>query len=584
MGDKEKGQNVNQDNVVPVAQEAGGTPEAEKPQKLHPLSTLAVKFAWRIGLALLILFAAFGAIVASMVHGEINDQINAGGARIVNALTAIDLMYWQAARDQRDFRMTLRYSLIHGHTGEPHPEQELSLKENPLQDAITMGGLDASDIVNVIVTDTANLTPGAKVDTVMSYASRGEGATARFDHEEQYKARNSAGRLVDTGIFMSNDKFTEITKGGGTETYDVRQFRKPILDRNGNKVGNVILFVSAKRIGEVTSRFVTSVVIACIIALVAAMGVSFLLSSLVTRPVRRLVQDMRVVSRGNLDHKAFGYKNDEVGLLAQTFNMMTRGLKEAQQKEFQRRALTRELEIAKSIQTSLLPSSVPKLTGFEIHAVYRPAKEVGGDYYDFIPIDERHWGVMMADVSGKGIPGSMVMTMVRSLIRYEARGNNSPADTLRKTNTIIARDIKKGVFVTAFYVIVDLERRAIKMSCAGHNPMLYWHARGGTVKTVKPEGLALGIVSGPAFDKELQEVVINMELNDRMILYTDGITEAMNAKNEEFGMERFARLVAAAASKGASDFSSSVVTEIDKYSAGVEQHDDITMVNMRLLA
>lgn len=272
-----------------------------------------------------------------------------------------------------------------------------------------------------------------------------------------------------------------------------------------------------------------------------------------------------------------------MGLLARTFNVMTRSLKEAQQKEISRRALARELEIARSIQMSLLPLAVPEMRGYDIHAVYRPAKEVGGDYYDFIPIDDRHWGVMIADVSGKGIPGSMVMTMVRSLIRYEARGNNSPADTLRKTNRIIARDIKKGMFVTAFYAIVDMERRSIKLSCAGHNPMLYWHARTASVKTVKPGGMALGLTSGTTFDEELQEVVINMEQGDRVILYTDGITEAMNAKGEEFGMERFGRTVAALASKNAREFAEGVMGEIDRHSAGAEQHDDITMVNFRLI-
>lgn len=554
---------------------------AEQPRKLRPLGGLAVKFAWRIGLALVVLLGIFGLIIASMVHTEINDQINAGGARIVNALAAVDMRYWQAIqREKRGYTITMTYTAPpSADTILPEP---LPLSTDQLKRAIMISNLDTSDIINVIITDVASMTPDTKIEPVLQYkALEGEGAKARFDREQPYMARNAEGQMVDTGIRVADDTFTESKAGGGKETYEVRQFRKEILNSEGKPVGNVILFVSAKRISQVTSRFVTSVIIACLVALAAATAVSFLLSTLVTRPARRLVHDMEVVSRGDLDHKAFGYKNDEVGLLARTFNVMTRGLKEAQQKEFQRRAFARELEIARSIQTSLLPASLPQLPGFDIHAVYRPAKEVGGDYYDFIPIDERHWGIMMADVSGKGIPGSMVMTMVRSLIRYEARGNNSPADTLRKTNRIIARDIKKGMFVTAFYVIVDLDRNAIKMSCAGHNPMLYLHARTGAVKTVKPGGLALGVVSGPAFDNELQEVVINMEPNDRMILYTDGITEAMSAGGEEFGTERFGRAAAAAASRSASEFSELVVNEIDKHSAGAGQHDDITMVNMR---
>ncbi|RKY25179.1 MAG: hypothetical protein DRP79_06915, partial [Planctomycetota bacterium] len=463
-----------------------------------PLSCLAVKFAWRIGLALLILFGIFGLVVALMVRAEINDQINANGARLVNALAAVDLEYWEAARAQQDYNLRLYYS--HKADAPPLPSKELRLKDNPLRDAIVMCGVDTSEVINVIITARPDLRPGSKVEVLLSYnALEGEGARAKFERERVYLARDIAGRRVKTDIYMADDKFTWFKPGGGREEYAVRQFRKPILNSDGRTVGNVILFLSARRIGEVTSKFVTGVLIACVAALALALGFSFLLATLVTRPVRKLVHDMNIVSRGDLTHRAFGYKNDEVGMLARTFNRMTRSLEEAQKWEIEQRALARELEIAQTIQTSLLPSSIPELPGFEIHAVYLPAKEIGGDYYDFIPIDDRHWGIMIADVSGKGVPGSMVMTMVRSLIRYEARGNNSPADTLRKTNRIIARDIKKGMFVTAFYVILDLERRALKMSCAGHNPMLYWHARSGTVKTVKPDGLALGIISSPQF-------------------------------------------------------------------------------------
>lgn len=553
------------------------------PRQPAALSRLAVKFAWRIGLALVILLSLFGLVVALVVRAEINEQINAGGARIVNALAAIDMNYWQAAKAQQDYELRLDYRVV-SRNAPPRASEFLRLKDDPLRDAITMSGVDTGEIINAIITDQAVLKPGDRVQVLLSYSAlQGAGATAKFDRERVYLARDARGGTVQTDICVADDSFTEYRPGGGKEQYDVRQFRKPILDRDGRPGGNVILFISAKRIGEVTARFVTYVVIACVGALVVAVGFSFLLAALVTRPVRRLVHDMNVVSRGDLDHRAFGYKNDEVGLLAHTFNKMTRGLKEAQKREIEQRALARELEIAQVIQTSLLPAAIPELRGMEIHAVYKPAKEIGGDYYDFIPIDDDHWGVMIADVSGKGIPGSMVMTMVRSLIRYEARGNISPADTLRKTNSIIARDIRKGMFVTAFYVIVDLERKAVKMSCAGHNPMLYWHARSATVRTVKPEGLALGVISGPRFDDDLQEVVISMEPGDRIILYTDGVTEAMNPADEAFGMERLGRAAAALASLSAGEFSASIMNDVNRHCEGAEQHDDITMVNFRLM-
>ena len=586
MTDASKPQHAVEGSAARTAGGISGGPEGAAPQQPGSLSSLAVKFAWRIALALVVLLALFGLVVALLVRAEINDQIDGSGARIVNALAAVDMQYWKAARDGRDYRMEVWYSKTNPEAP-PRGREEMRLKDNPLRDAITMTGLDTSGIINVIITDRPNLRTDdsvQKAEIVLSYETlQGSGGTAKFDRERPYLPRGARGNAVKTDIYVADDEFTEFKPGGGREKYAVRQFRKTIVDRDGRATGNVILFLSAGRIDEVTSRFVTYVIIACVAALVAAVGFSFLLAALVTRPVRRLVHDMNVVSRGDLNHRAFGYKSDEVGLLAQTFNRMTRRLREAQKGELERRALARELEIAQEIQRALLPSSIPEFPGMEAHAVYRPAREIGGDYYDFIPIDGRHWGIMIADVSGKGVPGSMVMTMVRSLIRYEARGNISPADTLRKTNEIIARDIKKGMFVTAFYAVVDLERRSLKMSCAGHNPMLYWHEGTATIRTIKPGGLALGVVSGAMFDDELQEVVVNMEPNDRVVLYTDGITEAMNAQREEFGMERLARRTAAMASFSAGEFSSAIVSEVDGFCAGAEQHDDITMVNLRLL-
>ncbi len=528
----------------------------------HTGSRLAVKFAWRIGAGLLILFAILGLIIGLIVSSEVNKQINTSGARVVNALAAVDIEYWQAVSEQ---------------AGQDRPvlfldRKPLTLKPNPLEEAIRLNNLPAQGIIKVVVLQgKITAMEGRNVEPLLQYdAVEGTGAELNFAEEHPHG---------DTGVFVADAFFSEAGSGGTGETYPVRQFRKPILDSRKNEVGSVILFLSAREIRETTREFIVWTAIVCLIALAVAVLFSLLLSAMVTRPARRLVRDMHVVAEGNLDHKAFGYGSDEIGALAQAFNGMTTGLKEAQRRELERKAIERELSIATDIQSSLLPVNVPEIPSLDIGAVYKSAREVGGDYYDYIPVDERHIGFVVADVSGKGIPGSMVMTMARSLIRYEAAGNPSPADTLRKTNRILARDIKKGMFVTAIYIIVDHAEGSIKLCCAGHNPILYWHAKSASVREVKPSGLALGVTAGAGFDGALKEVVINMEPGDRVVMYTDGVTEAMDKREKEFGVEQLGRLMSEYKEESADSFAEKVLEHVMAHSTGVEQHDDITLLN-----
>jgi sigma-B regulation protein RsbU (phosphoserine phosphatase) len=501
-----------------------------------------------------------------MIHREIDSQINDTGAKVVNALAAVDFDYWQAVADAKKSEQEI-YLVRKG-----NPEERIPLKDNPLKEAISLDSLPTPGIIKaVIVKGGISRAESKNVETLLTYdAVPGTGTELKFSDEAPYN---------NTGVLITEGFFTESSETGRGETYPVRQFRKPIVNSRGYERGNAIIFLSAAEIQQTTQRFVVGVAIVCIIALVVATLFSLLLSAMVTQPAGRLVRDMNAVAQGDLDHKALGYGGDEIGALALAFNRMTAGLKAAQQREIERRAFERELSIATEIQAALLPTEIPKIHSFDIGAIYRPAKEVGGDYYDYIPVDEAHTGFIIADVSGKGIPGSMVMTMVRSLLRYEASGNTSAVNTLRNANRILARDIKKGMFVTAFYIIVEHATGRIRLSCAGHNPVLYWQAKTATVREVKPEGLALGVASGPSFDESILEVAIDMGAGDRVVMYTDGVTEAMDKNGKEFGVQHLARLMSEYRSESADSFAKKVLEHVTAHATGVEQHDDITFVN-----
>lgn len=245
--------------------------------------------------------------------------------------------------------------------------------------------------------------------------------------------------------------------------------------------------------------------------------------------------------------------------------------------------MSRELSIAADIQASLLPPKIPQLPGYDIYTYYRSAKEVGGDYYDFIPIDHERLGLVVADVSGKGIPGAMIMASTRTLLRLLGPQCGSAAETLRQTNVQVSRDIKRGMFVTAMFAILNVRTKELAVCSAGHNPMVVYRDRLTRIELVNPGGMALGFDKGPIFDRTLQEKTIRLDPGDRVVMYTDGVVEAMNERSEEFGEERFYRFVLTHARMQSKDFLRALAMELDKYKGSAPQHDDITAVSFRVL-
>jgi sigma-B regulation protein RsbU (phosphoserine phosphatase) len=252
--------------------------------------------------------------------------------------------------------------------------------------------------------------------------------------------------------------------------------------------------------------------------------------------------------------------------------------------DVERKMLDHELAIAEELQANLLPRKVPQLPGYDVSAYYRPSREVGGDYYDFIEIDADHLGILVADVSGKGIPGSIVMTETRALVKSEAVRTLSPAETLSRVNKVLYHDIKRGMFVTVFYMIMSLQKGILSAVSAGHNPMVLWRKASNTCHLVNPNGLALGIDKGPLFDKTLKEQKIQLFKGDRFVLYTDGVIESMNSNQELYGQNRFYLRCKQLADKSSSEFLSLLVSEVEAHQGDAPQHDDITIVTGRTVS
>jgi sigma-B regulation protein RsbU (phosphoserine phosphatase) len=304
----------------------------------------------------------------------------------------------------------------------------------------------------------------------------------------------------------------------------------------------------------------------------------------ITGPLQMLVRDLDLVSRGDLDHQTKARSRDEIGLLAMAFNRMTKNLKAAREREREAERINSELSLAREIHGRLLPEKLPHLPGvYDIWAYYESAKEVGGDYYDFIPVDNEHLAIIVADVSGKGVPGSMVMGTTRTIMRLMSARNLSAASVLTKTNHHVARDIKRGMFVTAMYAVLNVRKREMIVASAGHNPMVIWRAATRTCELVRPNGIALGFDKGPVFERTVREQRVQLARGDRVLMYTDGVVEAMNENHEEWGDEALYEFTAKNAELSSKDFVKELFLALRGHQGDAEQHDDITISTFRVL-
>lgn len=241
-----------------------------------------------------------------------------------------------------------------------------------------------------------------------------------------------------------------------------------------------------------------------------------------------------------------------------------------------------DLQKARAVQAKLLPAEIPDVEGYDVGAFYCSCLDVGGDYYDIIPLDEHRTGFMIADVSGKGVSGAMVMVMFRSVVRMLAPQFISPRELMIEVNNFVAPNIKLGMFVTALYMILDDLNHTATITCCGHNPPVIWSTRRGEAYYMNPSGMAVGIMKGEIFAGTLKEVKLVIDPGDRLMIYTDGVAEAMSPVLEEFGEERLAEIIKVHHDRPSAEVIDAVFQGVKAHEDTAPRHDDITMVTFRL--
>ena len=239
----------------------------------------------------------------------------------------------------------------------------------------------------------------------------------------------------------------------------------------------------------------------------------------------------------------------------------------------ERERVEQELLVAQRIQQASLPKEVPTLEGWEIVPYYQPARQVGGDFYDFFELQEGHLGLVVGDATGKGVPAALVMTSARSMLRAVAQASESPGEVLRKVNDSLVADIPPNMFVTCFYAILEPKSGSLRYANAGHDLPYLWH--GGDAEELRARGMPLGLMPGMGYE----EKEIELDAGEGVLFYTDGLVEAHDAKGEMFGFPRLKALIAEHSEERS--LGAFLLEELYSFvGEGWEQEDDVTLLGL----
>ena len=342
----------------------------------------------------------------------------------------------------------------------------------------------------------------------------------------------------------------------------------------GSSLGSVFLLV----FGFLVALFLIIQGVALVMGLALARSITSAIHELFTGTER--------VRQGDFTHRIRVASNDQLGELAQSFNQMTGSIEGLLQTAAEKKRLDEELRIARQIQMSLLPRGPLDLPGLGVTALCVPAREVGGDYYDFFNLPDGRLGVLIADVSGKGTSAALYMAELKGLVLGLSQTQQSPRDLLIEVNRIISDNLDSRSFITMTYGVIDRAAGVMTYCRAGHTPLIYLPTGPDNPAQVQtPSGLVVGLrIPGAAekFCALLEEQRIDLAVGDVIALYTDGITEAMNADGDLFGDARLSRIIEEHGHLSSGELRERILREIEAFVGSADQHDDMTMILMKV--
>ena len=332
----------------------------------------------------------------------------------------------------------------------------------------------------------------------------------------------------------------------------------------------------ARRTNIFSALYVTAVTI--IVGIIGAI----IMASITIKPIKILAKGVNIIGEGRLDYKIHIKSRDEIGLLSDEFNRMTSRLLEYQNKMQEKAKLDEQLEIARQIQQDLIPQDGIDNKDISIDGFYKAAAGVGGDYYDFVQIGEGKYGVIMSDVAGKGVPASLMMIMIRTVFKSLIQsGLSEPSKIVTLMNDTLASDISSDRFATVLFGVFNQHNRLFHYTNAGYGPLLVYKEDKKKCFLVNPPKGSVPIGVMPDVEYE-EEKPITLGSGDSLFLCTDGIHEARNISEEEYGMKRLSDIIPPMAARASKDMANLIVEDVLRFAGEAEQYDDMTLTVMKV--
>ncbi|OPX63716.1 MULTISPECIES: PP2C family protein-serine/threonine phosphatase [unclassified Methanoregula] len=335
-----------------------------------------------------------------------------------------------------------------------------------------------------------------------------------------------------------------------------------------------LVFSTARRENALTGLVIRNLFIGAG-AILMGILLAFAMFRRLTGAIGEIVEDVGIVAGGDLGHAIRSVDTREFAELESGINTMIKRILSYTEELERKKA---ELQVAADIQQEFLPRSLPHIPGYDLAAATIPAREVGGDFYDVFPAGSGQHALVIADVAGKGVPASLFMAFSRTVIRIVSRWEASARKVLSDSNTIFIGDTGSDTFVTVFYALLDGGRQTLTYVNAGHNPPLLFHA-GGTLDELTPTGPVIGLVDDPGYTQSC----VQLKSGDILLMYTDGVTEAINSKSTMFSDERLRAVIRKSAGLPASGIVRAVRAAITEFCGDAPQFDDITILVLRVL-
>lgn len=342
-------------------------------------------------------------------------------------------------------------------------------------------------------------------------------------------------------------------RGTGTPNEPARFFTHALRDRNHNDaaIGQATVVVSETGINAARDDLRGSVLLSCFLGLATTLAVIFLAARWLLQPLRHLVKDVETVSAGHLNHKTIARSDDELGVLADTFDRMTRNLQETAALRAELSGRTEEADMVRDLQQRLRPTEIPAVASLSFSAASHASDAIASDLYDQLVLPDGRVAVLMMTASERGVPAATILSMARTAFRTATRSSGTPRELLEILNAQLAPDLKRGMFVAALLAVIDPATGSVHLSSAGHRvPALHRMAAKGGLARRQTSGFAIGLDAGPLFASNLEELSFDLAPGDSLILVSEGAFDGIAREDADEGEKKVLLAVSAAARSG----------------------------------